>query len=120
MVSPNAELFFRNMRPSPELSAAAKERAEKLEKLYDHIVGMKVVIQLANHTHRTGEATVPDVHVEIQVPGQSLTVNKAHGGADAMAELHKAFDAAEAQLKDYKARKMGHVKQRGAELSQPE
>jgi ribosomal subunit interface protein len=114
-----AELFFRNMKPSNELSALVKERVEKLEHLYQHIIGCRVTIGLANHTHRTGK--IPEVHIDIHVPGHTIMVNhNPPGEADVAASIHKAFDAAAQQLKEYKARRKGHVKQREAEIAPPE
>jgi ribosome-associated translation inhibitor RaiA len=104
----SAELFFRNMKPSQELTSLVKEQMEKLEHLYQHIIGARVIIGLANHTHRTGN--VPDVHIDVQVPGHTIVVNHTSTEADAAAAVHKAFAAAAQQLKSYKQRKMGHVK----------
>ena len=108
-----AEIFFRNMKPSKELTQLVKERVERLEHLYQHIVSCKVTIGLQNHTHRTGN--IPEVHIDIQVPGQTLVVNHAHNEVDALTAVHKAFDAMGLQLKEYKARKMGHVKRDSGE-----
>jgi ribosomal subunit interface protein len=114
----SAELFFRNMNPSKELAQLVKEQVEKLEHFYQHIIGCRVTIGLANHTHRTGKA--PDVHIDIQVPGHTIVVNHNSTEVDGMAAVHKAFDAAMHQLKEYKRRKMGHVKSHEAESPLPE
>ena len=106
-----AELFFRNMKPSQELTQLAKEQVDKLDHLYPHIVGCRVTIGLQNHTHKSGN--VPDVQIVIQVPGDTVTVSQQSDGGDAVAVLHKAFAVAAQQLKDYKARKYGHVKSHG-------
>ena len=114
-----AELFFRNMKPSNELTALVKERVDKLEHLYQHIISCRVTIGLANHTHHTGK--VPEVHIDIQVPGHTIMVNhNPPNEADVAASVHKAFDAAAQQLKQYKQRKMGHVKQHDAQGAPPE
>jgi ribosome-associated translation inhibitor RaiA len=114
----SAELFFRNMKPSQELAQLVKEQVEKLEHFHQHIIGCKVTIGLANHTHRTGN--VPDVHIDIQVPGHTIVVNHTSTEADGSAAVHKAFAAAMHQIKEYKQRKMGHVKQHDAESVSPE
>jgi ribosomal subunit interface protein len=119
----SAELFFRNMNPSKELTQLVKEQVEKLEHLYQHIIGCRVTIGLANHTHRTGN--IPDVLIDIQVPGDTIVVNHNSTEADASAAIHKAFAAAAQQLKSYKQRKMGHVKSHeggvpGEELAEKE
>jgi ribosomal subunit interface protein len=102
------ELVFRNMKPSQELKALVHERAERLEHFYQHIVGCRVTIELENHTHRSGN--IPSVRIDVQVPGCDLVVNQHSRGGDALTSVHNAFDAAANQLKEYKARKTGHVK----------
>jgi ribosome-associated translation inhibitor RaiA len=103
------EVIFRNMQPSPELEALVQEHAARLEKLDNHIMGFRVTIELENHTHKTGNS--PEVHIEIQVPGETLTINHNHTrDSDALISIHDAFRAATTQLKEYLARKAGRVK----------
>jgi ribosomal subunit interface protein len=100
------ELVFRNMKASKELKALVEERAERLEQIYQHIIGCRVTIELDNR--RSG--TIPDVHIDIQVPGRDLVVNQHSRGGDALTSVHNAFDAAAQQIREYKAKKIGHVK----------
>ena len=100
------ELSFRNMKPSNELKALVHERAGRLDHLYQHIIGCRVTIEL--EASRNG--TIPDVKIDLQVPGRELVVNQHSRGGDALTSVHNAFDAAALQLKEYKARKFGHVK----------
>ena len=86
-----------------------QERVERLEQFYQHIIGCRVTIELDNH--RGG--TVPEVHIDIQVPGRDLVVNQHSHGSDALTSVHNAFDAAQLQIKEYKARRTGHVKSHG-------
>jgi ribosomal subunit interface protein len=103
------ELAFHNMKSSSELEALVRERVDRLEEVYSHIIGCRVTIELENHTHRTGN--IPDVRIDVQVPGESLIVNHQHSvEGDAFTSVHKAFDAVAHQLKGYKARKALHVK----------
>ena len=99
------ELVFRNMKPSPELKDLVHERASRLEHLYQHIIGCRVTIELENH--RSG--AIPDVRIDVQVPGRDLVVNQHSRGGDALTSVHNAFDAAAQQIKEYKARKNGHA-----------
>lgn len=115
------ELVFHNMKKNDELEALVRERAEKLEHLYDHIIGCRVSIELKNNSQRSN---VPEVHVEIQVPGQVLVVRqdesrarKLHHEPDTATSIRDAFDAVAIQLKDYKARRMGNVKNHATEVS---
>lgn len=113
-----AELVFRNMPASKDLAQLVKEREDKLEHLYQHIISCRVTIGQQNRTHRTGN--VLQVHIDIQVPGHTILVNHNPAEGEAMAVIHKAFDAAAQQLKEYKARRMGHVKQHGSEIAPPD
>jgi ribosomal subunit interface protein len=103
------EFAFRNVKSTPELEALVHERVGRLEHLYQHIIGCRVTIELKNHTHRSGN--IPDVHIDIQVPGQALVVTHRRPGGDALTAIHNAFDAAALQLKEYKERRIGNVKQ---------
>ncbi len=106
------EIVFRNMKPSQILKDLVKERVERLEHLHQHIIGCRVIIELESNAHRNG--TIPDVHIDIQVPGRDLVVNQHSRGGDALTSVHNAFDAAAHQLKEYKARKIGKVKSHDA------
>ena len=104
------ETLFQNIRPSAELKKLIRERTERLEKLDQHIIGCRVTVDLPKHGHRSGN--IPEVHIEVQVPGQSLTVSHRHNhGGDVLTAVHNAFDAIAIQVKKYKALKAGSVKQ---------
>ena len=104
------ELLFHNMKPSAELKKLIRERTEWLEKLDQHIIRCRVTVDLPKRAHRTGN--FPEVHIEAQVPGQSLTVSHKHDhSGDVLTAVHNAFDAIAIQVKKYKARKAGRVKQ---------
>ena len=100
------EIVFRNMKPSKPLKDLVEERAQRLEHFFEHIIGCRVIIAL--EAHRSG--TIPDVHIDIQVPGRDLVVTHHARGGDALTSVHGAFDAAAQQLKQYKAKKRGNVK----------
>ena len=106
------ELVFRNVKSTPELESLVHERMARLEHLHRHMISCRVTVTLQNKTHHAGN--IPDVHIDLQVPGQSLVVNHRRPGGDALAAIHDAFDAAALQLKEYKQRKMGDVKRHDA------
>ena len=104
------ELLFHNLEPSAELNTLILERTERLEKLDQHIIRCRVTVDLPKRAHRTGN--FPEVHIEVQVPGQSLTVSHKHDhSGDVLTAVNNAFDAIAVQIKKYKARKSGRVKQ---------
>jgi ribosome-associated translation inhibitor RaiA len=103
------ELMFHDMDPSSEIEARVRIRVKKLEEIYQHIIGCRVAIDLEITRH--GSGGTPDVHVNIQVPGQEVIVSRHHiRGESASTTVNHAFDAAEFQLKEYKARKKGRAK----------
>ena len=111
----NLEIAFHNMDTQPELETYIRERAEKLEKLFDRLVGMRVAVESQHRQHKTGN--VFDVHIELMVPGQDIVVsrkpNKAkerYANPDARTSIRDAFEAAERQLKEYKDKLRRDVK----------
>ena len=103
------EVVFRNMKPSTELETDVRARAARLDLFDKHIVGCRVTIELENHTHKTGY--LPEVHIELEVPGKTITVNHKHEhGGDAFTSVREAFDSAARQLQEYTARKSVHVR----------
>lgn len=116
----NLEIAFHNMDPQPELDAYIRERAEKLEKLFDRMVGMRVAIEHQHRQHRTGN--VYDVHIELMVPGNDIVVSRQpkkaqerYANPDARTSIRDAFEAAERQLKEYKQKLRNDVKTHDAE-----
>jgi ribosome-associated translation inhibitor RaiA len=103
------EIVFRNMKPSAELEADIRARAARLDQMDRHIVGCRVTVELENHTHKTGQ--IPQVHIQIDVPGKAISVNHRHDhGGEVQTAVREAFDAATKQLQEYTARKTLHLK----------
>jgi hypothetical protein len=113
------ELAFHNMAPSAGLTGAVRRHLARLERLYDHIIGCRVVIEMPHKSHRLGSNT-PDVHVLLRVRGREIIVSRelAHLGnrpANAYAVLSDAFEAARHRLMDYRRQQRGEVKSHAAE-----
>jgi len=111
----NLEIAFHNMETQPELETYIRERAEKLEKLFDRLVGMRVAVEHQHRQHKTGN--VYDVHIELMVPGQDIVVSRKphkakerYANPDARTSIRDAFEAAERQLKEYKDKLRRDVK----------
>lgn len=111
----NLEIAFHNMAPIPEIETYIRERAEKLERLYDRMVGMRVAVEHQHRQHRTGN--IYDVHIELMVPGNDLVVSRQlhkakerYANPDVRTSVRDAFEAAERQLKDYKAKQRNEIK----------
>jgi ribosome-associated translation inhibitor RaiA len=111
----NLEIAFHNMETRPELEEFIRERAEKLEKLYDRLIGLRVAIEHQHRQHKTGN--IYDVHIELMVPGSDLVVSRQpkkakerYANPDVRTSIRDAFQAAERQLKEYKAKLRNDVK----------
>lgn len=98
-------LTLRSMSADPSLVALIEERATKLQKFYDRLVGCSVVLErLGNHG-----APQFEVLVDLRVPGGEPLIS--HGRhAEARAAIHDAFDASRRRLEDYARRQRGAVK----------
>jgi ribosome-associated translation inhibitor RaiA len=116
------ELVFHNIAPSDGLTQAVRREVARLERVYDHIVGCRVVIEMPHKSHRLG-SNAPDVHVLLRVPGREIIVSRelAHRGegksaTNAYAVLKDAFEAARQRLKGYRSLRRGEVKSKSPDL----
>ena len=62
------EIVFHNMQSSSSVEAEICSRVEKLDRLYNHLVGCRVSVELLHRRHQTGNLF--NVHVEMRVPGE--------------------------------------------------
>ena len=113
------EIAFHNLKPSAEIEALIGEHVAKLEKLYPHIVGCRVSVELPHRQHRTGN--VPEVHIAIRVPGKEIAISREpqkakqrHANPNVQTSIKDAFRAAEQRLKDFKQVQYGDVKAKEA------
>jgi ribosome-associated translation inhibitor RaiA/cold shock CspA family protein len=109
------EIAFHNLPPSDQLEAVIRERAGKLERLYDRLTACRVSVEALHQQHQTGN--VCEVHIVMTVPGQELVVSREphrvkqrYAAPDVHTSIRDAFKAAERQLKEYKRRIRGDVK----------
>jgi cold shock CspA family protein len=109
------EIAFHGCSPSDTVEAAIRERAEKLERIYDRLTRCRVSVEALHTQHRTGN--VYEVHVEMAVPGGQLVVSRSphkpkerYANPDIYTSVRDAFEAAERQLIDYKLQLRGDVK----------
>jgi ribosome-associated translation inhibitor RaiA len=109
------EIVFHNMSSSPTVEAEIRERVEKLDRLYDHLIGCRVSVELLHRRHKTGN--LYDVHIDMRVPGNQLAVTREphrvrekFANPDVGVALRDAFRAAERRLVDFKRKQHGEVK----------
>ena len=109
------EIVFHNMSSSQTVEAEIRERIEKLDRLYDHLIGCRVSVELLHRRHKTGN--LYDVHIDMRVPGNELAISREpHRAREKFANpdlgvaLRDAFRAAERRLVDFKRKQHGEVK----------
>ena len=98
------QITTRDISHSDALESRIRQKAEKLEKFYPHIMGCRVVIEQP-HKHKH-QGRVFNVRLDITVPGSELVVNR-EANEDIYVAVRDAFDAAKRQLEDY-ARRQRH------------
>ena len=123
-------ITFRGIDPSAALEAEIRTRIGKLERYYNSIMGCRVLVELAQRHHQTGNHY--HVRIDLTVPGEEIVVAheaSLHATAqDADVEkstkegetnperkhahvaVREAFDIARRQLQDYARRQRGTVK----------
>ncbi|HEY1963087.1 MAG TPA: HPF/RaiA family ribosome-associated protein [Rhizomicrobium sp.] len=115
------EIVFHNIKPSDEIDGLIREHVARLEKLYPHLIGCRVSVEMLHKQHRTGN--VPEVHVAIRVPGKEIAISREpqkakqrHASPNVHTSIKDAFRAAEKRLKDFKRVQRGDVKMKEAPL----
>src|SRR5574341_762013 len=83
---------------SDALYKAIRERAQKLDRYYRHLMSCRVVLELGARHQRKGKQF--NGRVDLKVPGGELAVTREHD-EDLQVALREAFDAARRQLEDY-------------------
>lgn len=106
------QVTYRDLEPSPAVTARIREKADKLERFYDRITGCRVVVEAPHARHHKGRTY--HVRIALTVPDGELVVSRDHhdrpGHVDLYVALRDAFDAAGRKLKAYARRRRGGVK----------
>lgn len=130
------KVTFRNMPPSKAVEDNVREKAAKLDSLYDRIMRCQVTVEAPHRHHHKGKAY--HVRIDLTVPGGELVINRApqrletargasvEASLPELAENHApskhaahedvyvairdAFNAAGRKLQDYARRRRGKVK----------
>ena len=110
------QISFRNMDPSPAVEARIREKAAKLERFHDRIIGCTVVVEAPHRSQNKGK--LYSVRVDISVPGKDVVVDRAkpvdHAHEDVYVAVRDAFNAATRRLEDQVRKRRGNTKARGA------
>ena len=106
------QIVFRNMGPSEAIEAKVHERAQKLDRFYEHIMSCRVVIEESHKHHERGN--LYHVRIDMKVPDAEIVANREpdahHGYTDVYVAIRDAFDSARRQLQDYARERRQEVK----------
>lgn len=101
------QITLRDMPASPAVETRIREKAEKLNRHFDRIMGCRVVVEMPQRHKHQGKLHC--VHIDLTVPGSEIAVNRVEN-EDVYVAIRDAFSAAQRQLDDYAARQRGDVK----------
>lgn len=100
------QLTARHLKVTPAIRDYVREKLEKAQKYFDHIVWAQVVLFIEKRTH----------NAEIVVHAQRQTFRAIASAADLYSAVDLASDKIDSQLKKYKERLRDHHKARAPEL----
>lgn len=107
------QIVFEHIGQSDAIEARIREEAAKLERFYDRITAMRVVVARPQHRHHKGDTY--QIRIHITVPGAAdIAVSRepAATGAheDVYVTIRDVFMAARRRLQDLTRKRQGHVK----------
>src|SRR3954452_6818303 len=68
------EIVFHNMPSSPAVEQEIRDRVEKLDRMYNHLIGCRVSVEHLHRQHRTRK--VYEVHIGSRVPGEDVVARR--------------------------------------------
>lgn len=95
------QITARNMSLSEAAEEAIREKAAKLDTIYDRIMGCRVLVEAPHRHQHNGNQY--NVRIDLTVPGSEMVV-KREGNEDLYVAIRDAFDAAKRQLREYSHR----------------
>jgi ribosomal subunit interface protein len=101
------QITTRNVSISEFVKDDIREKAAKLDRFSDHIMGLRVMVEAPHRHHRQGVRYL--VRIDITTSGAELVI-KRQPHEDIYVAVRDAFDAARRKLEDYERRIRGAVK----------
>lgn len=105
------QITLRDMPHSEAVETKIREKAEKLERFFDRIMGCRVVVEMPQRHKHQGK--LHSVRIDLTVPGAELVANHAQH-EDVYVAIRDAFQAITRQLEDHARRQRGEVKTHAA------
>lgn len=102
------DVTFNDSTATPQARRIIDRQVAKLERYFDRITGVRVVVDGPGGHHRTGGPY--RVRVFVDVPGSQLVADRQQQ-EDVVAALRAAFSAVARQLKSYAETRRGETKQ---------
>lgn len=101
------QITLRDVEHSEALETHIRDKVNKLDEFFAHIMSCRVTVEVPHKHHRQGKQF--NVRIDIGVPGSEIVVNHDHS-EDVYVALRDAFDAAKRRLEDYARKIRGDVK----------
>ncbi len=96
------QITYRNVEPSPAIEADIRDRAAKLERYSEDIIGCRVVVESPHGSHNKGNHY--RVLVDLTIPGEELVAGRYPTEHDEHEDLYvairDAFNAVTRELKE--------------------
>jgi ribosomal subunit interface protein len=106
------QISFRNLDASEAVEAKIREKVDKLEQFFGHIVSCRVVVERINKQHHQGN--LYNIRIDLAVPGHEIAVTgvgpKNHAHEDIYVALRDAFNATSRRLEDIARKFRGDTK----------
>jgi ribosomal subunit interface protein len=101
------EISARDVRINDETEELIRDKASKLDRLYDQIVGCRVKVDKPHRSQRSG--MMYSVRIDITVPGGELIV-KREPDEDLHAAIVNSFETAQRRVKEFAQKQRREVK----------
>jgi ribosomal subunit interface protein len=106
------QITFRGIPHSDAVEAKIREKADKLDKFYPHIMSCRVAVEAEHQHHHQGNQY--HIRIDITTPRKELVISREHHDKQAYEDIYvairDAFNAATRQLEDYSRVQRGDVK----------
>ncbi len=101
------QITFRDLPRSDAVEAAIMERAERLDRFFEHIMSCRITVgMIQKHKH---QGKLYNIRVDLTIPGSEIVVNRDKA-EDIYVAIRDAFDATKRKLEEHARRIRGDVK----------
>ena len=101
------EISARDVHINDKTEELIRDKASKLDRFYDQIIGCRVRVDLPHRSQRSG--TMYGIRIDITVPGGELIV-KREPDKDLNVAIVNSFETAQRLIKEYAEKQRGAVK----------